>query len=190
MLVPCSRLECEPYINRFSKDLDHVDSLLPDSYLNLLQNAFYLVSVIILCMMTTWIAVPLFVPIFGKRADVVTLAACYVFLTHPHALQIGSRFHCHPKVFSKILSRNQAPRGSYPLARLLAVLRGAPGRHDNSCLRSQIALREFASRDCRFQWSLFPGILVACPLGGATARLHSYACRAFGFGMFTLYGGR
>jgi len=40
-------------INRFSKDLDAIDSLLPDFFLQNLQNLFYVLGILVVCVAST-----------------------------------------------------------------------------------------------------------------------------------------
>lgn len=49
-------------LNRFTQDLDSVDTLLPDSFLLNLQNAFFLLSVFIMCIVVTPYFIILIIP--------------------------------------------------------------------------------------------------------------------------------
>eukprot|EP01038_Epipyxis_sp_PR26KG_P010939 gene10939-14688_t len=50
-------------INRFSKDLDNVDSILPDIYLQTIQNIFVILGIIGICLVSSAYLVVLFIPI-------------------------------------------------------------------------------------------------------------------------------
>jgi ATP-binding cassette subfamily C (CFTR/MRP) protein 1 len=50
-------------LNRFSKDLDSIDSNLPDFFLNMLQNSFHVISVLALCLSSTPYFVIILVPL-------------------------------------------------------------------------------------------------------------------------------
>ena len=57
-------------LNRFSKDLDQVDSHLPDFFLNMLQNSFHVLAIAVMCIAST----PYFVVVM------VPLSALYYFI--------------------------------------------------------------------------------------------------------------
>jgi len=57
-------------LNRFSKDLDHIDSMLPDFFLHMLQNGFHVLAVVAVCVAST----PFFVIVC------VPLALLYYFI--------------------------------------------------------------------------------------------------------------
>ncbi len=50
-------------MNRFSKDLDSVDSLLPEIFLQNLQNSFVIVSIVILCVISVPFIGLIFLPL-------------------------------------------------------------------------------------------------------------------------------
>lgn len=50
-------------LNRFSKDLDQIDSQLPDFFLNMLQNSFHVMAIVILCIASTPYFVVVMVPL-------------------------------------------------------------------------------------------------------------------------------
>lgn len=50
-------------LNRLSKDLDSVDSQLPDSFLSTLQNGFHMVSVVLLCVVSIPYIIVLLIPL-------------------------------------------------------------------------------------------------------------------------------
>ena len=52
-------------LNRFTQDLDAVDTLLPDSFLLNLQNAFFLLSAFVMCIVVTPYFVILIIPTLG-----------------------------------------------------------------------------------------------------------------------------
>lgn len=67
-VVPLGRI-----LNRFSKDLDHVDQVLPDNVLQLLQNAIFVLSILGLCFSSSLWFLLFFAPI------IVVFYAAYLF---------------------------------------------------------------------------------------------------------------
>jgi len=49
-------------LNRFSRDLDQVDSILPDFFLQFIQNMFVVISVFVVCAFASWWIVLTYVP--------------------------------------------------------------------------------------------------------------------------------